>query len=285
MSEIEVDLEALEAKMQEVVPQEPANELQEDAKEEIAEPPQEEAEIREFSGVEQLAQAHGWNPKGEKSAEEWIAVALDSHPKRGKELKELKKMVNDLVDLNKKQRKAGYDQALAELQQARNEAIVRGDVQSVNTLDQQIQAQQQEAQELASPEVHPALLAFDDKHKDWINDSVSLKAHEMRNFIHQRAGELANSGMDPSEWVPILEKNLEEKFTDYFNPKQSNKVKMYPSVDRDESSGTAKSKSKAKFTFNDLSSDQKKIARQFERRGVMKTDEYIKQLIEIGELK
>lgn len=285
MSKLEVDMEALEAKMKEVAPENAVQEAKEEP--EIAQ--QEEKAVLEASPLEELAKKHGWNPNGEKSAEDFIAFALDKYPKRGKELKDLRKTVDHLVDLNKKQHQAGYEKAMVDLQNKRRDAIFRGDVAEVDMLDQQIQQQQQEAAQLdpaAGQQVHPALLEFDARHKDWIADNVSLTAHKMRNFAMMRGEELAKSGMDPVEWVDILEQNLQEEFPSYFNPKQVEKVQMYPAVDQDTSSGTVKQpRSKPKFSFNDLNADQQAIAKQFERRGVMKTDEYIKQLVEIGELK
>ncbi|MHC4635861.1 MAG: hypothetical protein ACYSYU_11770 [Planctomycetota bacterium] len=42
---------------------------------------------------------------------------------------------------------------------------------------------------------------------------------------------------------------------------------------------------KKKFTFSDLSSSQKELCKTYETTGVMKRDEYIAELVKIGELK
>jgi len=286
MTEVEVDLESLEAKMEHFKEPKNVETIQKNEAPQVSEEKEEEP-VLVVSPLDDLAKKHGWNPEGEKSAEEFISFALDAHPKRGKELKELKKTVENLVELNKRQHQAGYEAAARELEDQRRDAIVAGDLAAVEIMDQKIKSHQEEAPVEDPPEIHHSLSDFDARHSDWIGDAVSLNAHKMRQFAHQRGMDLAQTGMDPSEWVPILEQNLKEEFSDYFSPKKQKeeKIKMYPSVDQDGNSGTANKKSSQKFSFSDLTSEQKTIARQFERRGVMKAEEYINQLVEIGELR
>jgi hypothetical protein len=63
-------------------------------------------------------------------------------------------------------------------------------------------------------------------------------------------------------------------------------VRKSPAVESGSSSGVVTERvTSKKYNFNNLSYEQKQAARDFERMGVMKVDDYIKSLVELGELK
>lgn len=232
--------------------------------------------------LEALAKSHGWKVDGEKGAKEFIEFALDNFSPRGKEIKELKATVDAMKTHMDKQRQAGYQQALYDLQQARQDAILDGNIAEVDALDQRIEQHEREL-EKETPEEQsfsPEAMEFMERHSDWIQDKESLLAFEMRQFTEQRDTALAALNLPHDKHIAVLEKNLKEKFPQYFN---ASDTKSHASVDRDSYSGTVKTR-RGKSGFEDLNPAQKLAARQFEKRGVMTVDQYITQLKELGEL-
>ena len=76
---------------------------------------------------------------------------------------------------------------------------------------------------------------------------------------------------------------MKQKFNEesLFAPQTS--APTISSVESDSSPITTKSKKT--FTFSDLNKDQQKIARDFERMGVLTREQYIAELVKLGELK
>ncbi len=278
MPNVDIDLELLEQQLEGLPATEPS------AKEEKPAVESKREETREdLSPIEALAKSHGWKPDGERNAEEFIQFALDNFSPRGKEIKDLKATVDAMKSHMDKQKQLGYEQALSDLQRARQDAIIDGNVDEVNTLDQQIdQYEHALAAEAPQQEFHPAALNFMERHAEWMNDKDSLEAFEMRSFVQQRDAALAALyPNDPEKHIQVLEKNLKEKFKDYFGKGEPN---YYPSGDSDHTSGTAKPRSNKKVGLQDLNPAQRMIAKQFEKRGVMTVDKYIQQLKDLGEL-
>ena len=249
-------------------------------KEETLEIETPEREDREELSLEDQAKEKGWNPEGEKSAEEFLrAEPLYNEIKaRGKEIKELKSTLDELKSHMDKQRELGYKQAMNALLEERNRAIELGDVQEVNQVEHKIR-QYNDSVNTKSPNEMPEVNAFLEKHKDWLNNP-SYETQQMREFTAKRDQELSRFGLAPEEHLRILEKDLKTKFPSYFGNTQGSKASAVESG----ASSTTKTGSKTKHSFNDLSPEQKDCARHFERMGVMKKEEYIKQLEDMGEL-
>lgn len=230
--------------------------------------------------IEKLAAEQGWKPDGEKSAAEFLRAAplYDEIKNRGREIKELKATLDELKAHQDKQIKLGYEQALRDLEQQRIDAIEMGDVASVTELDAQIHEQREHIKP-EKPVLPPEVVSFGERHKDWIEDP-SYQGKLMREFAKERDEELLQYNLPPEEHLKVIEKDLKMKFKDYFGNKEVDSEEVYPSV---ESGAPAPRKSK-KVTFADLSPEQKKCARHFEKRGVMTVEAYIKQLKQLGDI-
>jgi hypothetical protein len=63
-----------------------------------------------LTDFEKEQQAKGWNPEGEKSAEEWLRAQplYDEIKKRGKEIKQLQRTVDNMKSVMEKQTKLAY---------------------------------------------------------------------------------------------------------------------------------------------------------------------------------
>ena len=247
---------------------------------------QEEIEIaapRVYTEVEKEAIEMGWKPEGVKSADEFIRAAplYDRIKKDSREIKDLKNMVEELKKFQNVQRKLGYEQAIKELQEQRADAIALSDVEEVDRVEQKMKEVEAEHSDLKQDNsLPPEAMQFAERHKDWMQ-STSAQAAAMRAFVVQRDQELMGNGLSPKDHIDQVEHDLKEAFSGYFKKSEEPEFR-HPAVASD--GIPIKGSRKKELGFEDLSSVQKDIARQFARKGVMTTEEYIKQLKAIGEL-
>lgn len=234
---------------------------------------------KELSEFEQEQQQKGWNPDGPKSAEEWSRSEplYEELKKRGKENKQLQRTVESMKALMDKQEKLAYQRALADLESQRRIAISNGNHQTVDQIDRQ-------KQELKAPEITPpGVQEFTEKHSKWLN-GTSYEDMKMVEFAKRRDDELGRKKLDPEAHMQLLEEHIIKEFPDYFKTTGEKSATLSSQSVEGGSSGVVGS-SKKKYTLRDLSDEQKQVARDFERMGVMPVDKYISELIKIGDLK
>ncbi len=229
--------------------------------------------------AEAEATAKGWKADGPKSAEEFLRAEplYDELKQRGKEIKDLKMTLDELKSFMSEQKEMGYKQALNDLDLAKTQAIEAGDVDAVKNLDEQIKEHETTAQQASPPEVDQFLK----KNDAWLSDP-SAEAQDMRDFAHKRDQELTAFNMPPEAHLEQIETDLKLRFPHRFGEVEEVPQSRVSSVESD--SAPAGSRGDKTIKFADLSPEQKDCARQFEKRGVMKVDEYIEHLKELGEL-
>src|SRR3990167_2130140 len=232
------------------------------------------------STIEQEAMAKGWKAGGEKSAEEFLRAEplYEEIKSRGKEIKELKRTLDELKSHLEKKEQLGYQKALEELHQERTHAIELGDVSAVNSLDKKISEQQEKLPKSIESDIPTEAKQFMDKYKSFLETNV-----EARIFVLERDEQLGRFGLTPAEHMALLEKEMKQKFNEdsLFAPQKS--APTSSAVESD--SAPITTKSKKTFTFSDLNKDQQKIARDFERMGVLTREQYIAELVKLGEIK
>lgn len=289
---LDIPLEELEANVQKLVDESVVeNATEELPKEEIATEGVllEEKATSPLSAIEVMASNHGWNPKGEKGAAEFVEYAMTNLATRGKDVKDLKRSVDALLDLNSKQneagRKEGYETALAELKAAKIEAIQQGDVEQVDSIDKEIMSTTEEYSPVDETKPPQALVDFNTTHNKWLKEDTSAQAFKMQEFIKRRDTLLAERRLPVEKHMAILDEHIREEFPDYFNDTQAvaEDVKMYPTVDSGANSGVA-GKVEKKMKWSELPEQYKAISRSLEKSGTMTKDAYVKQLIETGAL-
>lgn len=239
-------------------------------------------ESKEYTEFEKEQMSKGWNPDGVKSAEEYARTEplYDELKNRGKQIKQMQKTLDEVKDHIKKQEQVAFDKALAHLRQERLEAIARGDIQAVMDIEKHQHNMQQVTETSA---VIPEADAFTEKYEH-IFKSSDYEEMEIAEFVKNRDVELMNRHMSPKEHMATLEQHMLKKFPSYFGQKEVVN-RSETSVESGTGSNVAKKASKTRYTLHDLSPEQKQVARDFEKFGIMKIDEYIKQLAEAKEIK
>ena len=234
----------------------------------------------ELTGIEKEARRHGWNPKGEKSAEEFLRAKplYNEIRERGREIKELRATVDQLKKIIERNEHVSTQRALEQLKAQKREAIKLGDADLVDTIEAQEREVLSPPQELQYQYNH-AIEDFKERHAEWLSD-YGYESQQMRDFVLERDRQLAALNLKPERHIEIIEKDLHRKFPEYFKGNELKFSAATASVESDMSRTT--SGSKRKPTFHDLTPEQKKIARYMEKHAGMKIETYIDQLIEVG---
>lgn len=225
------------------------------------------------NNVENLAKRYGWNAEGEKSAAEFIEFALREVPERGKELKRIKKTVDDLKTHMQKQQEFANKQAIDELQQRKRIAQDNGDYTAYNNLEQQ------ERQIVPiNSEVKEAWDVFEETNADWL-DVDNVDTLDMRDWLTRRDNDLARKRLSPKEHFAVLDQEIRKKFPEHFNGQQ-----RPPAVESDGYNSVTPPKNSKKVTLATLSKEHRDTAENFERMGIMTKQQYLDDLIKHGDI-
>lgn len=231
--------------------------------------------------IEDLASQFGWNAEGEKSAEEYVSLALEKFPEQSKKIKQLFKAVDELKVHMSKTEQAAYERAKTELQQQRRAAISEGDVDLVEKIDEQIKATVEPLAASANG-VHPAIADFEERNAGWLN-GTSYEELKMQQWVEAHGAILGRKKLPVDEHMALLDEHVKKEFSSYFDQDDDAPIKS-PVASSRNNVKTPSSGSKKSYTFNDLNEDQKKIAKDFQNLGIMSIDNYIKDLVKHGEL-
>ena len=238
-----------------------------------------------LSETEEEAKSKGWDPDGPKSADEYLRAEplYEEIKARGKDIKELKDTISHLKGLMDKQQQAAYQQAISDLQAARNEAIELGDVEEVNRIEDQAKRLQQDVQ---PPQVSEKVQSFVNRNQGWLYNQNEI-ANEIKMVAEAKYQVLKQQGKSDEEIIDIVEPFLQKVYPDVVAggaSKEASTPKVSP-VDSPSLGASAKHASRKKFTFSDLNDQQKEACRYFDKAGIMKPEDYIKELIKVGDLK
>lgn len=249
-------------------------------------------ESNEF--YEDLAKSYGWNPDGKKSAEEYIKFALDKFPKRGdalsaqnkkieakdSELSQMKMVLDQLANDMKKSKEVAYQQALADLQAQKREAISLGDVERVEQIEK-------ETNNLNGVQQPPEVVQeFKARNAEWL-EGVNPQDLEMQAYAHQIDNALMSKRLPPEQHMKKLDEAMRAKFKAYFNEDVDGdyKTSSYSVEGVQQENNILSHKKEKTFTFKDLDPAQKAAAKYLVEKGQMTVETYIKRLVENGDLK
>lgn len=227
----------------------------------------EEKQEREFTSLEQKMMAHGWDPDGELSAEDWIDNGFKVKQKK---LDSVFNTVEKLKEKLEQQEKQAYAKAKAELEAQRIEAIEMADVERVRNIEKEIKA-------VVDPSVKEHIDAFTEKHKAWLT-GTSYRDQEMQMVCGQRDKEIFAEGLPPDKHFEKLEAYMRGKYPDYFSEEPA---PIQSAVEGKQPATAKVSHAKKKLTFDDLDKFQKQAALNLQRTRGVKIEDYIKRLQEL----
>jgi hypothetical protein len=248
----------------------------------------------DFNEIEQVAMKIGWNPKHKEgdreyvSAEDFIVRSKEIQGTMSKQLKTQTKKIDALTDGLRnlknhneavfKANVASVKREVAKLKAERNEAAEDGDKDIVANIDAQIKELEKTPTELPkeAQQPDPAFLEWKEDNAWYENDK------ELRAYADAQGEAPEFKGLPYETLLKKVTGRVKKMFPEKFGEtKEATKTPSAQTVEAAKIRGGGKKK----FTFSDLTSEQKKLCKTFEDTGVMKRDEYIADLVKIGELK
>lgn len=242
-------------------------------------------QVAEPTANEVEARSSGWVPKDEYNGDENKWVDADEFVRRGplfekinvqsRELKEVKKALDQLKVHHASVKETAYKEALADLKAAKREAFIDGDPDKIIDIDDQIavvkEQQRQfestraaEVQSAATAEIHPEFEAWTNRNA-WYNTSKPMKAYADTLGIELRA-----TGMSPTEVLKQVEIQVKKEFPNKFqNPNREKPGAV---------EGVAKGGGKSGSGGDDLTDFERNIMERFVRQGVMTREQYKAEL-------
>lgn len=253
----------------------------------------------EYTATELKAMEKGWNPDKESIPEgkEWInADEFLRNEQFFNEIHKLKREINmtkrDYEELKKHHLKVAaveQEKALRMLLQQKERALEDDDHKAVVDIDNKIldiktkQAQPKQANTGSNNE------AFRESYSEWIQENRWYENNaEMRTAADDiGAGYFArNKGnVSPDDLYEYVTKQVKRMYPDEFAvaSKSTPRSKATTVESAGRGRGTPR-KTGVKFTERDLNDEQRRVMNRFVKTGALTKDEYIKQLVDIGEL-
>lgn len=245
----------------------------------------------EVSEVEQEAIRKGWKPEGVEgkrhiSAEEFLEreSLFGRIHKQDKALKRLEGTLEEMTKQHKKIAELERKKVLDELKSKKKEALENADYDAVLELDERIDDAKQvktEAISHAKPDpdyVHPDFPAWHERNP-WYNPESEPELFEAAEIIGQ--GYVAKhpnaAAKDVFEYV---EKTVKRMHPEKFERQTTRRN----AVESGQRNTTTRRNVEHKPTKKNLSAEQRRVMERFIARGVLTEEEYINQLVEIGEL-
>jgi len=235
------------------------------------------------------ARAGGWKPKEELGddfdaakfigAEEFVKrkPLFDVIKQQNKELKELKKTVDSVVNFSQKNAELAAKRAVAELKAERKEAISTGDVEKVEALDTKIEEQKEVIKSI--PPAPTEVMKWTEAN-EWFSKDPELQDFAVA-YCANYAKRHPEASMEAS--LEATEKATKRAFPDSPFFKEVSRRQDPPPVETHKGEGKGDAKVK-KYTLDRLDEDQKRAYKQFMAKKVMSHDQYFQSLEEIGAL-
>lgn len=235
--------------------------------------------------MEERAKELGWRPfeEYEGDPEKWVSAEIyvartplfEKIESQGRRMKELAKVIDDLMSHNKKIEETQYKRALETLRQERRVAREAGDHDRVDQLEEQIDEikdAQKTATETKQSVSEPQELVSWKENNSWYGTNEM-----MTDWADGRGVKLHKQGKSPAEVLDTLTREAKEKFPMAFsNPKRT----QPNAVENSSSSGKAPAKKATQYNPSD---EERRIARRFVKEGLFKTeDEYYAELAKVA---
>ena len=246
-------------------------------------PENQESNEPQYSEVELRALDMGWRPKEEFSGDEADFVdakefigrkpLYDKIASTTKQLKNVTQAVEALKEHFGKVQETEYNKALKALKEQRKQALVEGDADKFEQLDDDIKSTEREVDELREasskpivkeePTIHPEFANWQNKNQ-WYGS-----VRYMREFADELGGKLANT-MTPSEVLKEVEKAVRKEFPHKFTNPNKNDA---PDVTSAKNGGRAN-----KSESIEMTADEVRIMNTLVRGGHINKEDYISQL-------
>lgn len=232
------------------------------------------------------ARESGWTPKEDfkgdpekwVDAKEWVerAPLFDEMKKLRRKAKALEGTVNQLKDHYQRVEENAYKRAVDTLKAEKMKALEEGDHKRVMEVDDELdELRNKKVQTVQAPQVDPAYERWLESNT-WYDTNAELR--EYADFVGLRYAR-ENPGKSPEEYWDYAARRTREQFPDRFQ----NARRSSPSPVEGGSKNTTTRGGKPRWS--ELPEHFQKAGDRFVRQGVMTREQYIDDLIKIGEIK
>lgn len=240
----------------------------------------EETQEVEYTATQVKALEQGWKPKDQFDGPEDEFIDAPEFVRRGelfskietqsKELKAVKRALEDFRSNQSKVREQEFERALKSLKQERRAAMVDGDTERAFELEDEIESISAEKTKIAQEVARPAVQEVNPEFQEWQHTNTWYeKDNVMRAAADAIGFDLARSGMSPSQVLKEVAKEIRKEFPHKFtNPKGA----RASAVESSSRTGTSRSQDV------ELSDVEQMIMKRLVERGDMTAAEYKKQI-------
>lgn len=230
----------------------------------------------DLSPMEARAREMGWVPAEdfEGDPQEWVTAEVfvarkplfDTLSKKNKEVKELRKAVEQLQTHYAKVEEHAYKRAIEDLRMQKKVAIREQDFEVAEELDEKIDELREQQMKAA---FKPQPLQPPPEIDQWMSENKwYVTDPELKQYADIIGKGLIGSGKDPGEVLETVTKEVKARFPDKFRNPNRDKA---PSV---ETKPNGKPPTKGK-DYVELTDDERKSMNTFIKMGVMSKEEYI----------
>lgn len=237
--------------------------------------------------IQKEALGYKWDPQKDKSAEEFLRTypltreIADSHKRQ----KALERKIDELANMVADAQRAGYEQALADLNQERANAIKKGDIARVDALEEQIQNTKAAVKQNQTTEPDPEVREYVAQ-AAWMRDKdpTSVRMQKYLTSVDKEVAvnylDSAGRLVDAEGYVKALDTEMREAFPHYFNKAPSHGSQV-ASVESDEAP-LGRPRKTGDPSYNNLNAKEKEMADYFKdfSKGKLTGDHYAKRLAE-----
>lgn len=242
----------------------------------------------EYSELEVKAMDMGWKPQSDfgdendkdfLSAKEFVGrkEIYDEIHSLKRALKNQKKSFNTLTDHHNKVKETERQKAIDELKSEKALALKEEEYERVVEIDEELAEKRSE-----TSTTEDSAEQINEDFNEWVTDNSWYQDDDDLRSEADELGEIywrRNPEKSRKEVYGYVSEKIKKMNSDKFE--NENRGKSNP-VEGKRPSG--KSRSKSKYSSKDLTSEQKSIMNNFVRQGVMTEEQYINELVSIGEV-
>lgn len=243
------------------------------------------------SAQEELARAQGWKPLAEFDGDEAEWVPPEVFIMKGRlfktihgqkqEIKGLRKAVDDMASLLKQAKEQAIKTTRDELRQAKAQALSDQDHNKVVQIDEQMLELKQKETELKEETAvaEAAGNQYAEYYKEWVSgNNWYLANRDMRADADMYGQSYLNSNpsADPDEVFRYVEKKIKKEYADEFVQKSEETGRSKVGAVVNSRTTTTPDSSTKKLSIKSLSAEEREVALNFARLGIMSVEDYIK---------
>jgi hypothetical protein len=270
--------------------QEEFEEAQEEHEEEVVDEQEEPAEEEdEPSDIEKEAISKGWRPEGVKgkrplSAEEFLdrESFYDRIHRLEKQNESLRGTVDEMASQHSKIAQTERENLIKELKEQKKLALAEEDYDKVIDIDDQLaETREDTAPQKETPvenAPNPEFASWQSRNQ-WYDQRSNPELFEEATTLGY-AYQARNPNAAPSDIFDYVEKTIKRMHPEEF---EEGGGRRKPAVEGSRTP-TKRKRGPRKYTKKDLNDNQRRVMNTYVKRGVMTEDEYISELVKIGEV-